>query len=267
MYANLPLAMSAQIHAQVVSLKRIKPDIFLLCFKSSYLAKKCRPGNFLHIQVPPAILRRPFSVYDVRGERIFILFRVRGRGTALLAQYKKGDGLNILGPLGRGFVYTKKLCLRKPNILLAGGLGVAPLLFLARHLKNIGCKQLTVILGVKTKNDLLCAASFRKIGCKVFTASDDHSIGFAGNAVELLKEIVADCNDFNIYCCGPEPMFKALGKVIKNRGNISCQVSFEQFMGCGLGICCGCTIETKNGYKKVCKDGPVFNLRDVYCLP
>ena len=252
-----------QSTARVVNLSAIKPDVFILRFASKELAKKCRPGNFLHIKIPPALLRRPFSIHAVRGNDILILFRVRGKGTLLLSKYKKGDTLNILGPLGKGFVFNK----RSPgriHILVAGGIGVAPLLFLAQKLKKYGAKKIIVLLGVKSKNDLLCVEDFKKLGAKVLIASDDGSAGFKGNVVLLLKDILSQETACNIYCCGPSAMFKPVYDLIQDRREINCQVSFEQFMGCGIGACCGCTIETALGYKKTCKDGPVFDIRTIF---
>ena len=254
-----------QVTARVVSLTRIKPDVFLLRFTSKDLAKKCHPGNFLHIKIPPALLRRPFSIHDIKGNDILVLFRVRGKGTLLLSKYKKGDSLNILGPLGKGFVFSKRLTSGRTNILVAGGIGVAPLLFLAQKLKKSGVKKIVVLLGVKSKTDLLCENNFKKIGAKVLVASDDGTAGFKGNVVLLLKDILSQETACNIYCCGPSAMFKPAYDLIRDRQEIVCQVSFEQFMGCGIGTCCGCTIETALGYKKTCKDGPVFDIRSIFC--
>jgi dihydroorotate dehydrogenase electron transfer subunit len=256
--------MFSQSTAKVVSLTRIKPDVFLLRFISKELAKKCHPGNFLHIKIPPALLRRPFSIHDVRGNDILVLFRVRGKGTLLLSKYKKGDSLNILGPLGKGFIFNKRASAGRADILVAGGIGVAPLLFLAQKLKKSGAKNISVLLGVKSRSDLLCADDFKKLGIKVFVASDDGSCGFKGNVVLLLKNILSQETSCNIYCCGPSAMFKPVYDIIQDRREINCQVSFEQFMGCGIGTCCGCTIETALGYKKTCKDGPVFDIHTIF---
>jgi dihydroorotate dehydrogenase electron transfer subunit len=253
-----------QSTAKVVSLSAVKPDVFILRFTSKALAKKCRPGNFLHIKIPPALLRRPFSIHDVKGNDILVLFRVRGKGTLLLSKYQKSDSLNILGPLGKGFVFNKRSSAGRTDILVAGGIGVAPLLFLGQKLKKSGAKKIIVLLGVKSKTDLLCAEDFKKLGIKVFVASDDGSVGFKGSVVLLLKEVLSRETACNIYCCGPSMMFKPVYGLIQDRGDISCQVSFEQFMGCGIGTCCGCTIETASGYKKTCKDGPVFDIRAIF---
>ncbi len=249
-----------ELTVRVKKINKIKTDIFLLSFDSVYISKNSSPGQFLHIKIIKTILRRPFSIHCVKGKTVFILFRIRGRGTQILSDYKKGDELNIIGPLGRGFCLNSK---SGKNILLAGGLGVAPLVFLADRLKQT---KPIAILGAKDKNDTICADEFRKRGCRVYIATEDGSKGRKGTAVDILKSLFNKFNKsdkINLYTCGPEGMFKGMKKAIGKNKNVNCQVSFEQFMGCGLGSCCGCTIETKNGYKKVCKDGPVFNMNDV----
>ncbi|MFH1519840.1 MAG: dihydroorotate dehydrogenase electron transfer subunit [Candidatus Omnitrophota bacterium] len=251
-----------ELTARVKKVNEIKPDVFLLSFDSAYISKNSQPGQFLHIKIIKTILRRPFSIHCLKGKTVFILFRIRGRGTKILSGYKAGDKLNIIGPLGNGFCLNGKA---GKNILLAGGLGVAPLVFLADKLKKT---KTAVILGAKNDDEVLCLDAFKKRGCKVMVATEDGSDGHQGIATELLERVL-DAQDrelaINIYSCGPEAMFKQMKKVIKRAGNkkVNCQVSFEQFMGCGLGVCCGCSIKTKSGYKKVCKEGPVFKLNEV----
>jgi len=206
-------------------------------------------------------LRRPFSIHLVKGKTIYILFRIRGRGTELLSQYKKGESLNIIGPLGNAFSVPAKTTPGLSPILLAGGLGVAPLLFLADKMKT---QRPTIILGAKSKSDLLCEKEFEKRGCRVLVATEDGSRGKKGTALDILRTLIKKPKRVNIYSCGPKEMFEGINKIIGKAEGIKCEISFEQFMGCGLGICCACTIETKKGYKKVCKDGPVFNLRDIW---
>ena len=261
-----------ELIVRVKKLNKIKTDIFLLSFDSAYLSKNSCPGQFLHIKIIKTILRRPFSIHCLKGKTVFILFRIRGRGTKMLSGYKPGDKLSIIGPLGKGFRLNSK---SEKNILLAGGLGVAPLVFLAQRLKKViplraqvsskfKVKSL-ILLGAKNKKEILCEQEFKNMGYRVIIATEDGSKGYKGIVTGLLKKLLTI--DYrlstNIYTCGPEAMFKGIKKVIGKNENINCQVSFEQFMGCGLGVCCGCTIETKAGYKKVCKDGPVFNIKDV----
>lgn len=256
-----------ELTVKVKKLNKIKPDVFLLSFDSGYISAYSRPGQFLHVKIAETILRRPFSIHYVKGKSIFILFRVRGRGTKILSGYQTGDKLNLIGPLGKGFSLNGET---GRNILVAGGLGVAPLFFLAQRLKKITSPKRKakglILLGAKNKQEILCEQEFKNMGYRVIIATEDGSKGYKGTVTGLLKKpsTIDQRLATNIYACGPEAMFKGLKRLIGNNKNIECQVSFEQFMGCGLGVCCGCTIETKNGYKKVCQDGPVFNIRDIW---
>jgi len=248
---------------KVGQIKKIKPDVFVLSFNSPYLAKVGLPGNFLHIKIASVILRRPFSIHKVVGNVIYILFRVRGRGTKALSRIKPGEALDLIGPLGKGFDFELKPKEVTANILVAGGIGVAPLVFLAQKLAKA---KNTVFLGVKNKKELLGEKEFKKLGFKLEVATEDGSRGFKGTVINLLKQRLATTGKgqgIKVYACGPKEMFFELSKILKKYPKLNCQVSFEQFMGCGLGICCACVIETKNGYKKVCKEGPVFNIRDI----
>lgn len=248
-----------ELKSAVSGIKQIKEDVFLISFNAPYLAKVSLPGQFIHIKIKSVILRRPFSIHRVVGDKIFILFRVRGRGTAVLSQYKKGEPLDIIGPLGQGFDIN-----RTTNILVAGGMGVAPLVFLAEKLNAI---RNTVLLGGKNKGDIFCEQEFKKLGFQISIATEDGSKGTKGTVLDILESTLLTIDyrlSTNIYACGPKEMFYEMSKILKKYPDINCQVSFEQFMGCGLGVCCGCTIETKEGYKKVCKDGPVFDLRSIW---
>ena len=257
-----------ELTVKVKKLNKIKADIFLLSFDSAYISKHSYPGQFLHVKIIKTILRRPFSIHYIKGKTVFILFRIRGRGTKILSGYKPGDKINVIGPLGKGFCLNGK---SDENILLAGGLGVAPLVFLAQRLKKVISSKFKIksliLLGAKNKKEILCEQEFKNMGFRVMVATEDGSKGYKGTVTEVLKKILNTQYSIlttNIYACGPEAMFKGIGKVIGRRKNINCQVSFEQFMGCGLGACCGCTIETKKGYQKVCKDGPVFDIKDIW---
>ncbi|MDD4954595.1 MAG: dihydroorotate dehydrogenase electron transfer subunit [Candidatus Omnitrophica bacterium] len=258
-----------QLKVKTAFIKEIKPDVFLIGLDSGYIAKTAKPGQFLHIKVDEknTILRRPLSIHKIDKNLIYILFRVRGRGTKILSGKTKGNIIDVIGPLGNGF--NTLTSSRALNILVAGGMGVAPLVFLGKKLTEIKnqkskCKNL-VLLGAKSKKEVLAEKEFKKLRFEINIATDDGSRGFKGNVAELLKKILStyqhDNISTNIYACGPKEMFYEIKKVIAKYPSIQAQVSFEQFMGCGLGICYGCVIETKEGYKKVCKDGPVFDLK------
>jgi dihydroorotate dehydrogenase electron transfer subunit len=255
-----------QLKVGVRGVKKIKNDIFLLNFQSSHIAKVAQPGNFLHLKLKSTILRRPLSIHKIKNNLVYILFKVRGKGTKDLSRRRKGSQLDVLGPLGNGFKLKKGR-----SILVAGGIGVAPLLFLAQKLKKIRNTKCdirnTILLGVKDKKELVCEKEFKKLGFKVKVATEDGSKGYKGFVTDLLEKQLKTM-DFglrtNIYACGPEEMFCQISKIVKNYRDVNIQLSFEQFMGCGVGVCCACVIPTKAGYKKVCQDGPVFYLNEIY---
>ncbi len=149
-------------------------------------------------------------------------------------------------------------------MLVAGGMGVAPLIFLAEKLKRIpkSKSQTTIVLiGGRTKNHILCANEFKKLGCKVLISTDDGSLGTKGRVTNLLENVLRKINDPNraiIYACGPRPMLKGVATICEKFGNKG-QLSLESHMACGIGACLGCIVQTQDGYKRVCREGPVFN--------
>ena len=243
--------------------RKVNRDTLLLNFRSWRIARDSRPGQFVHIKIQPALLRRPFSINKVTGDDVYILFKVRGRGTEALAGRVKGDTLDVIGPLGRGFDYPQSGVSGR-NIFVAEGMGVAPLVFLARFLSGKGRNK--ALLGARTAREIVCRGEFRKAKANLGLATEDGSLGIKGTAVDLLAEELraAGREKVNIYACGPKDMLFAIHKLIRRNPRVNCQVSFEQFMGCGLGLCCGCAIQTRRGYKKVCREGPVFDIREIW---
>ncbi|MCF7887554.1 MAG: dihydroorotate dehydrogenase electron transfer subunit [Candidatus Omnitrophica bacterium] len=266
-----------QLKVEIKEVKKVKNDIFLLNFQSSHIAKVAQPGNFLHLKLKSTILRRPLSIHKIKNNLIYILFKVRGRGTKVLAKKKKNDQLDVIGPLGNGF----KVKNGKNSILVAGGIGVAPLLFLAQKLVESPTSKVQspkseriILLGAKDKKEVVCEKEFKNLSFQVNISTEDGSKGEKGFVTDLLKKrlrTLPACwrgRDLglrtSIYVCGPKDMFYQISKIVKNYKNVNTQLSFEQFMGCGVGVCCACVIPTKAGYKKVCQDGPVFGLEEVY---
>jgi dihydroorotate dehydrogenase electron transfer subunit len=242
-----------------------RPDVFEIVLTSRTLSRTAVPGQFLHVMVPgPFLLRRPLSIHRVDASGVHLLFRVRGKGTEYLSRLSKGQRLDVLGPCGRGFTQEAGHAFSS-YILLAGGMGVAPLVFLAQRLKGIAKKRIA-LLGAKNKNDILCAPQLKKLGWHVLCATDDGSRGMKGSATALLADYLAKharASRAKLFACGPQTMFDALCRTLQRYPHVEGQVSFEQFMGCGIGICYACVIKTKNGYKRACKDGPVFNIKDI----
>ena len=204
------------------------------------------PGQFVNIQLTGKFLRRPISVCDYDDATLTIIYKVVGKGTEQMSAMAAGEKLDILTGLGNG--YDLSLSGEKP-VLLGGGVGVPPMYNLAKKLLSEG-KDVTVILGFNTKNEIFYEEQFKALGAKVIVATADGSYGIKGFATTPLAEL--DYTYF--YTCGPEPMLKAVYKASKTSG----QMSFEERMGCGFGACMGCSCKTLTGYKRICKEGPVM---------
>jgi len=235
-------------------------QIFLLRIYCPEVSSIINPGEFLNIRVSDSkypLLRRPFSVCDVEGDYFYLMFNILGEGTKILASKLPGDEIDILGPLGKGFNLEGDY---KTAVIVAGGLGAAPFPFLIRKLGDK--KNITSFTGGKTDKDVIT------YGMKnVKVATDDGSLGFNGNVVQLLEENLSSLNGdkIKIFACGPNAMLRRL-KEFSIKNNLDCEASTECAMACGFGICQGCPIENVNDSSKyflVCKDGPVFNVKDV----
>ena len=208
------------------------------------------PGQFINIKLSGLYLRRPISVYDVDDTTVTIIYKVVGHGTEQMSNMTEGETLDVLTGLGNG--YDTSLTGDRP-LLLGGGVGVPPLYLLAKKLIAEG-KQVSVVLGFNTKDEIFCEQEFKDLGCTVTVTTADGSYGVKGfvtNAMDL---------DYTHVCtCGPEPMLKAVYKACKTDG----QFSFEERMGCGFGACMGCSCKTITGYKRICKEGPIMRKGDI----
>jgi dihydroorotate dehydrogenase electron transfer subunit len=201
------------------------------------------------------LLRRPFSLHQLEGKRLALLFNVVGRGTHWLSQRQAGDSLDLLGPLGNGYTIYPDA---KNLLLVAGGIGIAPLVFLAQKAAK-GGRSITLLLGAQTATELY-PKNLLPPKVKLITATEDGTSGQRGLVTDLLPDFISWADQ--VFACGPLPMYQTLAaqKLLKTK---PVQVSLEVRMGCGLGVCYGCTAKTKNGLKQVCKDGPVFELNDI----
>jgi len=248
------------INSPLKEIIEINPRIYLLKVFSPELTSIIKPGQFLNIRVTERIyplLRRPFSVCDVEGDYLYLMFNIMGEGTNILAHKRIGTDLDILGPLGNGFNLDGNY---ETAVIVAGGLGAAPFPYLTRLLS--GKKNILSCIGGRTKDDVI---TYNLKNVK--EASDDGSRGFKGNVVQLLEKNIEllQSKKIKIFACGPTAMLRAL-KAFCLKHDFECEVSTECAMACGFGICQGCPIEstTKNEqYLLVCKDGPVFNIKDV----
>ena len=220
------------------------------------------PGQFVEVRVddvPQVLLRRPISVNFVDCERneLWLLVAVVGEGTRRMARLQAGDAVSVVGPLGRGFaIQGGETALPTGRLLVGGGVGVAPLLYLGAVLKAAGTEPV-FLLGARTANDLLMLDEFRKYG-EVFVTTEDGSEGERGF---VTQHTVLQKRTFGlIQTCGPTPMMKAVARFAYQQG-IECEVSLENMMACGLGACLCCVEKTTAGNLCVCKDGPVFNIK------
>ena len=203
-------------------------------------------GQFVNLKLEGLYLRRPISVYDCDDKAVTIIYKVVGKGTEQMKNMSVGKMLDVLTGLGNGYDLT--LAGDKP-VLIGGGVGVPPMYLLAKKLIAMG-KDVSVILGFNTKDEVFCEEDFKTLGCNVTVTTVDGSYGIKGFVTDALKDM--DYSYF--YTCGPEPMLKA----IYNTSVTSGQFSFEERMGCGFGACMGCSCKTLYGNKRICKDGPVL---------
>ena len=210
-----------------------------------------RPGQFVNIKIDGLYLRRPISVCDMQDGILTLVYKVVGKGTEKMRNMKVGERLDVLTDLGNG--YDLSLAGDAP-LLVGGGVGVPPLYWAARELRNEG-KRVSVVLGFNTKDEIFYENEFRALGCDVYVATVDGSYGTRGYVTDVMKEI--DYSYF--YSCGPEPMLKALYRASVTDG----ELSFEERMGCGFGACMGCSCKTITGYKRICKEGPVMKKGEI----
>ena len=209
-----------------------------------------KPGQFVEIAVPGYYLRRPISVSDVDNDRLTIIYKTVGKGSTAMAQMLPGEELDILTCLGNGYDLTKAT---EEVLLIGGGVGVPPLIYLAKKLREQN-KKVHAIIGFNTKNEVFAEEVFEELGCDVQVCTMDGSYGRQGVVTDVI-EMPAPY----YFACGPMPMLRAIAQTVGTNG----QMSMEERMGCGVGICVGCSIETKNGVKRVCKEGPVFNVEEL----
>ena len=208
------------------------------------------PGQFVEIAVPECYLRRPISVCDIEGDTMTLVYKIVGKGTARMAQMQPGEALDILTCLGNGYDLTKA---GDEVLLIGGGVGVPPLVYLAKQLRERG-KRVRVVTGFNTKREVFAEQMFADMGCEVTVCTMDGSYGMRG----VVTDVILTPAPY-YYACGPLPMLRAIAKTVGTNG----QMSMEERMGCVVGICVGCSIETTNGIKRVCKEGPVFEAEEL----
>lgn len=262
-----------QTKAEVIRKELLAPDIVRLTLRAPEVAALAAPGQFVMVKVSEGItplLRRPLSIHQAKAEYLQLLFKVVGQGTVLLAAKKPGDAVDILGPLGHGYSMPDSSC--RNVCLVAGGMGAAPLYFLAEELlRTKPGIQVKGYMGAAKASELRTLQDdFAGLGVEVLIATDDGSLGFSGFVTDLLSRTLDRSQAWQFYSCGPQPMMK---KVVEfcQAGGWPCQVSLETMMACGISACLGCTIpssprkalSSNAPFLHVCKDGPVFDSGDV----
>lgn len=228
---------------------KVGTDIYLMTLTGDTSSIK-NPGEFINITVPGYYLRRPISVCDFGDGYVDILYKVLGHGTKDMSTFTAGMELDVLIGLGNGF--TLKTDIRP--LLVGGGIGIAPLVGLARAFNKIGIKPV-LVYGARSKDDIVLVDILEEI-CELHICTDDGTMGFKGNVIECIE--ASNLNFDYYYSCGPQKMLEFLSAAYHN----GC-VSLEARMGCGFGACMGCSIETTKGPKRVCKEGPVFEASEV----
>ena len=240
----------------VLKNEEIASGIFDLWVENPTLSSIAKPGQFAHILVPGKTLRRPISICDADKSCLRLVYQVKGEGTEILSQIKEGEYLDIIAPLGNGFDIKedKKYC------FIGGGIGVPPMLY-ASKMKE----KPVVITGFRNKDLVILQSDFRKDNCELYLTTDDGTAGEKAFVTDVLKRKLSDIDE--VCACGPSPMLKAIAEIC-NDANVPCQISLEERMGCGIGAClvCACAVSKNDGtedYVHVCKDGPVFDSKEV----
>ncbi len=260
----------------IISCERVSPIFSRLRFFSPRIARESNPGNFVHIRINDnnyPLLRRAFSIHKTGREKgtFDVLFKVVGSGTKLLSFKKPGQELDVLGPLGNAFSLPKKVS--QDIILVVGGMGIAPLFFLASELcrnNKTDSIKINLLYGVKNKDEFLCLKELKDLGIEVIFATEDGTQGFEGTATQLFLKQTKKYQNFKkvkVFSCGPPAMLKVMSEYAREY-NLNCEISLENHMPCGVGACMGCVVKhgkkNKFEYKRVCKEGPIFNAREVW---
>ncbi len=249
---------------QIVSNERDTDLYFRLVVNAPEIAPLVQPGQFAHVRIPPlreALLRRPFSIFQVSGSTVSILYKNIGKGTDVLSRMRPGEELSMIGPLGHGFTVPPSAS--ETPLLVAGGYGMAALYLLAQRSPQKGI----VFVGGRRRVDILCEAEFRALGWEVRVMTENGSHGEKGLVTQaLLTELKRRAPGRKLFACGPTPMLKAVGQLAAEF-KLPAELSLDEHMGCGIGVCLTCVVPIKAGdgweYQRTCTEGPVFDSRQV----
>ena len=246
--------------AEVVANEQLASYIWRITLRAPKTAAAILPGQFVHMQVDggqKAMLRRPFSVFNVKCENIAIIYEVKGKGTVLMTQYKIGDKVSLIAPCGNSWLTSFDSSIEKA-MLVGGGVGAAPLYMLAKKMidKNV---EVDVVLGARTKELLVLENDYKQLNVNsLVCATDDGSYGEAGFCTLPAEKLIDENKYEYVATCGPVPVMQKVASLAKNAG-VPCEVSCEERMACGVGACKTCVVNTINGKVKSCECGPVFD--------
>lgn len=249
---------------QIVSNERDTDLYFRLVARAPEIAPRVQPGQFVHVRILPlkeALLRRPFSVFQVAGDTFSILYKSVGRGTEVLSRMRAGEELSVIGPLGRGFTLPRAG--GETPLLVAGGYGMAAMYLLAERSPQKGI----AFVGGRRRVDILCEEEFRALGWEVRVATEDGSYGERGMVTQpLLAELRRPTAGRKLFACGPTPMLQAIGRIADDF-DVPAELSLDEHMCCGVGVCLACVLPIRVGagweYQRACTEGPVFDSRQV----
>ena len=247
---------------KIISNKKLCGKYVRLVLDAKELAPQVKPGQFIHIKVSDGLeplFRRPFSVYRAKNGTVEVFYEPVGKGTRILAEKQKGEAVDVLGPLGKPFTAPGRNV--RQIVFVGGGIGIAPFMLFSDALKSHPAEKL-LLYGGRTKEHTFPMTEFKKNGVKTFVATDDGSVGVKGRVSELFSKIKTDPATTMVYVCGPRPMMAAVQKFVMDF-ELKAEGSMEEVMACGLGACLGCSIRTTEGYRTVCHDGPVFDLKRI----
>ena len=248
--------MPERYFCQIAAREKLADDIFAVTVGWKEAANT-RPGQFIHIKCGDLLLRRPISICSVSENTLKFVFEVKGEGTSRLSQCKVGEVLDILGPLGNGFTLPQGRV-----IAVGGGIGVPPMLHAAQSHDG----PVTAVLGFRDKHRVILKSEFESVCDEVIVTTDDGSAGIHGPVTKPLEDLLKADAEVTVLACGPRAMLQAVAQVCEKYG-APCRVSLEERMGCGVGACLVCACATRvdgaDYMQRVCKDGPVFNAREV----
>lgn len=251
----------------IVANERDTDQYFRLVLRAPQIAPLIQPGQFAHVRILPlkdALLRRPFSIFQVGGDTFSILYKTVGKGTEVLSRMRAGEELSVIAPLGHGFTVPQPG--GETPLLVAGGYGMAAMFLLAQRSPQKGI----VFVGGRRRVDILCEKEFAALGWEVRVATEDGSHGEKGLVTQPLiaemQKAKGKGQKFKLFACGPTPMLKAIGKIAEDL-DLPCELSMDEHMCCGVGTCLTCVIKVRAGdgweYQRTCTEGPVFDSRQI----